>query len=539
MPGTSHKERAARLRALLRSREATVFMEAHNGLVARIAQEAGFEALWASGLAISASLGVRDSNEASWTQVVEVAEFIADATDLPVLLDGDTGYGNFNNVRRLVRKLGQRGIAGVCLEDKCFPKANSFLPGAPQPLCDVDEFCGKLRAARDEAGDDGTVVVARTEAFIAGRGLEEALVRATAYARNGADAVLIHSKRPDAREIEAFCARWTEPTPLVVVPTTYPTTPVGQLVAWGACNVIFANHALRATVATLQRTLGDLRRDLDLAAVEGAIAPVAEIFRLQDVGELKRSEDRYLPPADPTPRAVILAAGSDNFGAVEAERPKCMIRLRGRPILAWQAEVLRGEGVTEVAVVRGYRKAAVDLPDVLCFDNDDYETTGELRSLLAAREFLRGPLLIAYGDILYDRHILRAVLDGPGAVTVAADAAFRVRGRADHARDLVRTEPPRIDGACPLVDVGVHVAATDASGEWIGLVATTAQGTEALLRVLDDWAASDPKSLRRAGMPELLARLPGAGVEVAVAHVYGHWRDVDDPADLRADDRAG
>ena len=101
-----------RLRSLLNSSEQTILMEAHNGLSAKLATEAGFEALWASGLAMSAALGVRDNNEASWTQVIEVLEFMNEATPLPILLDGDTGYGNFNNVRRLVSKLEQRGIAG-------------------------------------------------------------------------------------------------------------------------------------------------------------------------------------------------------------------------------------------------------------------------------------------------------------------------------------------------------------------------------------------------------------------------------------------
>jgi phosphoenolpyruvate phosphomutase len=102
-------------------------MEAHNGLSARIGEEAGFNGLWASGLCLAAQFGVRDSNEASWTQVLEMLEFMADATTVPILLDGDTGYGNFNNVRRLVRKLEQRDIAAVCIEDKLFPKTNSFI----------------------------------------------------------------------------------------------------------------------------------------------------------------------------------------------------------------------------------------------------------------------------------------------------------------------------------------------------------------------------------------------------------------------------
>ncbi|HYF05920.1 MAG TPA: isocitrate lyase/phosphoenolpyruvate mutase family protein, partial [Patescibacteria group bacterium] len=115
------------LKKLIQSTDLDFLMEAHNGLSAKIAEEAGFKGIWASGLSISAALGVRDNNEASWTQVLEVAEFMSDATTVPILLDGDTGYGDFNSVRRLVHKLEQRGIAGVCLEDKLFPKTNSFL----------------------------------------------------------------------------------------------------------------------------------------------------------------------------------------------------------------------------------------------------------------------------------------------------------------------------------------------------------------------------------------------------------------------------
>lgn len=120
-------------------------MEAHNGLSAKIVEEAGFKAIWASGLSISAQLGVRDSNEASWTQVLDVTEFMADATSLPILLDADTGYGNFNNARRMVRKLEARGVAGCCIEDKLFPKTNSLLDGRTQPLADMSEFALKIQ----------------------------------------------------------------------------------------------------------------------------------------------------------------------------------------------------------------------------------------------------------------------------------------------------------------------------------------------------------------------------------------------------------
>ena len=142
-----------KLGELLLSEQLEFICEAHNGLSAKIVQEAGFRGIWASGLSISAQFGVRDNNEASWTQVLENLEFMSDATTIPILLDGDTGYGNFNNMQRLVRKLEQRNIAAVCIEDKLFPKTNSFIKGGAQPLADMQEFCGKIKAGKDAQTD--------------------------------------------------------------------------------------------------------------------------------------------------------------------------------------------------------------------------------------------------------------------------------------------------------------------------------------------------------------------------------------------------
>lgn len=101
--------------------------------------------LWASGLSIASSLGYRDANEASWSQLVQSVERMVDSTELAVLVDGDGGFGNFNNARLLARKLRQARAAGVSLEDSCFPKLNSLI-GERHPLADIDEFCGRLRA---------------------------------------------------------------------------------------------------------------------------------------------------------------------------------------------------------------------------------------------------------------------------------------------------------------------------------------------------------------------------------------------------------
>ena len=534
--------KARKLREMLLSKDVAILMEAHNGLSAKLAQEAGFEGLWGSGLSISAALGVRDSNEASWTQVLEVLEFMTDAVDIPLLLDGDTGYGNFNNMRRLVRKLEQRGVAGVCIEDKLFPKTNSFIDGDKQVLAEVDEFAGKIRAAKDTQLDADFMVVARTEAFIAGWVLQEALLRATAYAESGADVILVHSKRKDSQDIMSFMKHWTLDTPVIIVPTKYPTEPVQSFVEAGITNFIFANHALRTVITALQKNLALLKDTRDLMSLEKDIVPVSEIFRLQNVKELKGAEQRYLPQPGEPMRALVLAATKGDFGDLVADKPKCMLRLRGKPVLTWHTEAFNRCGVKTVGVVRGYQKDAVDIGGLHYFDNDDYMSTGEVYSLYKARDFLKGDVLVTYGDVLYDQSILQGLVSGDGDVTVAVDVAFRLRDRKDTAKDLVATEgtpSPLDEGSEPVLQkIGKHVAVEEATGEWIGVVAFRGEGTARVTSLLDRWAAEEPERLARASLTELLGELLAGGEKIRVRHTYGHWRDLDDQASLLESDHA-
>jgi len=284
--------RGKMLRRILEQSQLSFLMEAHNAVSAKIAQEAGFEGIWASGLTISTSLGLRDANEASWSQIVEIVEHMADATDIPILVDGDTGYGDFNNLRRLVRKLEDRGIAGVCIEDKLFPKTNSFV-GEAQPLAPIGEFCGAIRAVKDCQRCAEFVLVARVEALVSGRSMSEALERAEAYRDAGADAILIHSKKPSVTEILNFSELWKGGCPLIIVPTTYHTTPTETFRQMGISTVIWANHLMRASVNAMQQTARLVWETESLSSIEGRIATLDEIFRLVDTEELENAKKIY------------------------------------------------------------------------------------------------------------------------------------------------------------------------------------------------------------------------------------------------------
>merc|ERR1711871_151758 len=294
------KKKTTQLRELFYKKELDYIMEAHNGLSAKIVEEAGFKAIWASGLSLSAQLGVRDNNEASWTQVVEVVDFMSECTDIPILLDGDTGFGNFNNARRLIGKLERSDIGGVCFEDKLFPKTNSFIDGEQQPLADIEEFCGKIMACKDTQKDPDFMIVARLEAFITGYGLEEAYKRADAYHRAGADAILCHSKKKDDSDIREFMEAWGDRLPVVIVPTKYPDVHCDTFRDYGVGAVIWANHNMRASVAAMQKVTKDIYENQTLKNVEysGDLQTVAEVFRLQRTGELKEAENKYGNPVE-------------------------------------------------------------------------------------------------------------------------------------------------------------------------------------------------------------------------------------------------
>jgi phosphoenolpyruvate phosphomutase len=503
-------------------------MEAHSGLSAKIVEEAGFEGVWASGLSISAMLGLRDSNEASWTQVLEVLEFMADATTLPILVDGDTGYGNFNNVRRLVRKLGERGIAGVCLEDKLFPKTNSFL-GERQPLADVDEFCGRIRAGKDAQTDDSFSIVARTEALISGHSMDEALRRAEAYHAAGADAILVHSKKKDAAEITGFMERWDRRCPVVIVPTMYYATPADTFRRAGISLVIWANHMMRASVSAMRDVAFRIAESQSLLEVEGRVTSVREIFRLTGNDELEEAQRRYLP-ATRSLRGIVLAASrGSELGAATADRPKCMVDVRGKPLLYQLLDTLDECGVADVTVVRGYRKETIPTSGITVVDNDAYADTGEAASLACALPQLKGETTVVYGDVLFRRYILEELLDSAADITVVVDSAHT---SAANPRDLV-TATMRNTGRYhddePALLTGVAADPAQASGQWIGLMHLSAHGTQLVREELEAMQAEE--ALAHADLPALLLRLSQRH-PIAIHYITGHWLDVDTTADL-------
>lgn len=530
-------KKTTRLKQMLKGSGMSFLMEAHNGLSAKIAEEAGFEGIWGSGLSISAALGVRDNNEASWTQVLEVVEFMSDATTVPILLDGDTGYGNFNSARRLVMKLEQRGVAGVCMEDKIFPKTNSFLRSTAQPLADMEEFAGKIRAAKEAQRDDDFVVVARVEALIAGHGMEEALKRGEAYRKAGADAILIHSKERHANEIFQFKKEWGDRLPLVIVPTKYYTTPTEAFREAGFKIVIWANHLMRSALSAMQVAAKTIFQNQTLVGVEEKVAPLAEVFRLQGENELEQAEKAYLPRGGPVARGIVLAAGpGSELGELVKDRPKAMVPIAGKPILEHILDAYRSANIRELVVVRGYAKDAVKVQGATFVDNDAYATTDELASLAAAKSSLDGPCIVSYGDVLFKKYVLDELLETAGDFVVAVDSMATpadVKDATAKTDWAICSEPhsrmSMLASNVVLKDVSTDNKAAGITGEWTGILKMSANGAKAVREILGTLSEKELATLK---IPDLLKRLVKEGREVRVVYTRGGWLDVDTLGDV-------
>jgi phosphoenolpyruvate phosphomutase len=437
----------------------------------------------------------------------------------------------------VVRKLGQRGIAGICIEDKLFPKTNSFI-GEGQPLADMDEFCGKIKAGKDSQEDPDFSVVARIEALISGWGMEEALRRAEAYHQAGADAILIHSKKNTADEILAFLAEWRNRCPVIIVPTTYYETPTDAFRDAGVSMVIWANHNLRASIAAMREVSRHIQRDEAITGVENQIASLKDVFELAGNRELAEAERRYLPASGSNTRAIVLAASrGSELGELTRDRPKCMIDVRGQPLLKRLISVLNQGGIRGISVVRGYKKEMINFPAIDILDNDAFADTGELATLAQAEARLTGETVIAYGDILFRHQVLDHLMETEGDIVLCVDALWRERDPdpASRVRDLVQCGAPFTTGyldADPVMlkGIGPDIGADDIDGEWIGLARLSAKGTARLRVELE--AMREDGTLATAGMVELFQRFLEVGEEVRVVYVAGQWLDVDNAADL-------
>ncbi len=258
---------------------------------AKLAEMNNFDAVWASGFGISSTRALPDAGILTMTELLDAVTFMAEACNIPVIADCDTGYGGPNNVAHLVKKFENAGIAGICIEDQMFPKENSLFKDGKQEIIAKKDFVAKLVAAKNAKKSDDFIIIGRTEALIADLGVDEALDRAIAYEKAGADIIFVHSRKKNPDEIFEFYEKWKGKTPIMAVPTAFPTVTLDELKSRGVQMVVFAHQTTLAAFAAISDVVKQMSKIKSLDDLETKLASMDDLFKLQGMHKIKDHEN--------------------------------------------------------------------------------------------------------------------------------------------------------------------------------------------------------------------------------------------------------
>ncbi len=536
------KTKSQKIRNLFKQNKIIYVMGAHNGLSAKLAEKNKFDAVWASGLEISASYAVPDANILTMTQNLEKSAEMSDAVNIPVISDCDTGFGNSNNVIDMVKKYEGAGIAAVCIEDKLFPKVNSF--AHRQELSSISEFVGKIMAAKNTQRSKDFMVIARVEALIASMGMDEALLRADRYVEAGADAILIHSKHSDYDEIIEFARKFDKKVPLVIVPTMFPTIlkdfTEDDLINLGIKVVIFANQGLRASIKAMDQVMAKIGRTHQLLSVEDELVSVKDVFEIQGMNQMKEDEERYLKADTSDYNAILLAAGGptanqEGLGSLLRDTPVAMLDINGEPVIKRNINSLLDLGINDIAVVIGYKEEQFQvLENVEFIHNPNYSQTNELYSLMLAEKKLRNKTLLAYSDIIFDKFIVERLMKSNAPITLLVDATYKKANFRNKKLDLVVTNiEPNLEyrsidsGQLKKVQkISEHLSNDEAHYEFVGLILFNNKGSKVFIETYHKIKNDHGQSLEKIGINQMLQKMIDDGFPVSALEVNSGWTEL-------------
>lgn len=286
--------RRKRLKQLLQIRPIVKALEVHSGLTGLIVEKTvvehkgeldQFDAMWISSLCDSTAKGKPDIELVDMTSRFRTIDDVMEVTTKPIIFDGDTG-GQIEHFVYTVRSLERMGVSAIIIEDKTGLKKNSlFGTDVPQTQDSIEHFSEKIRAGKKTQLTDDFMIIARIESLILEQGMEDALLRARAFVKAGADAIMIHSRQKNPAEIIEFCDNFRKEdkqTPLVVVPSSYNTITEEELSAHGVNIVIYANQLTRSAFPAMEQTAKDILRYHRAKEVDDRLMPINDILTLID-----------------------------------------------------------------------------------------------------------------------------------------------------------------------------------------------------------------------------------------------------------------
>src|SRR3989338_8806742 len=436
----SPEERRKKLKNLLNSKRLIRGIEVHNAISSLIVNDLvvevtddinkkknEFDFFWESSLTDSASKGHPDIEIISFDSRLKTISEILEVTDKPMIVDGDTG-GDIHHFEYLIPKLERMGVSAVIIEDKVFPKRNSLESGTNQEQEDPVRFCEKIKVGKKIQQSDDFMIIARIESLIAGRSVEEALIRAKLYIEAGADGIMIHSKSSNPDEIFQFaeeyghlCKNIQAKVPLIAVPTTYNSIYEKELRERGFNIVIYANHMLRAAYKSMchvAKTILENERSLE---VDPYIASLKEIF--EKVGFLDiKEKDKLL---ETKPSIIIPAAGENpEFKHIIGDIQRTFLKIGGKTLLEHQTGVFRKLNLGDINVITGYQKDKFNIPELNYIYNPEYASRGMLHSIMGAKEKMLNGFIYINSDILLDERLVEELMGRKEDIVIVVDNSY-------------------------------------------------------------------------------------------------------------------
>ncbi|MBM32497.1 MAG: phosphoenolpyruvate mutase [Chloroflexi bacterium] len=526
-------------------------IEAHSGLSGLIVESSEFDAIWESSLTDSASKGLPDASIVGNEGRLHTINEILNVTTKPMIVDGDTG-GDSDNFRFLVKRLERLGVSAVIIEDKVFPKRNSFGGTDASSMEDPDLFSEKILAGRNARATDDFLIIARLESLVAGIGMNDTVLRAEKYMRAGADGIMIHSKLKNPEEIITFskkfkvlCEKLNKRPYLISVPTTYNSIKDSELKNLGFNIVIHANHLLRASYEAMSETASKIIDSDRSKEVDDKIVPVKKIFSIVGYDKIVEREKEKNDLDDLN--VIIPSAGeSKDFN----NSSKSFLEINGFPLIQHQIESIHKAGLDKIVVITPQNNNDFNIFEKngvnLCKTNSS-KSDQLFKSLLSARESMENGFLIIFGDIIFNEQLLISLINSDKDIVLGIDNSYKFhKHNQDKKLDLIITEESsetkfrslNTNSLEKITNIGKTISIKEADGEFIGMGYFSKSAAQKLLKIVDELNESsnkfhEAKSFETADLTDVIQELIDRGNEVFARRTYKGWIEIHSMDDVK------
>ena len=418
-------ERISSLVDIIKKKGHAIGLEAHSGLSGLVTEKLDFDFIWESSLTDSASKGLPDASIVGNESRIHTIDEILNVTTKPMIVDGDTG-GDEDNFRFLIKRLENQGVSAVIIEDKIFPKRNSFGGTVGAGMEDPDIFSKKLKVGMETKSTNDFLVIARLESLIAGLGMNETMLRAEKYINSGVDGIMIHSKLKDPVEIlefipkyEKLCDRLGRRPYLIAVPTTYNSITDPELIKSGVDIIIHANHLLRASYKSMLETAQLISQSKRSLEADQNISSVKEVFSAVGYDKILERDKEKAPEIE----ALITSAGNHQINGIQ----RSLNSISGRPLISHQIETFKKVGIEKLNITVNNLSDFESFSDnnINLIETKNTEVNQMLDSIMLGLEKIEGPSIIAYGDILFNSKIISDLLTNDSDIVIASDSSYK------------------------------------------------------------------------------------------------------------------